>query len=126
MEDSVEFKTVSKCTVELETALKGLDRKMVDFLYRNGFITDDICDQVLNRVTLLSAADKAHELVKGIKNRVKQDKESYFVLVDGLTQGGVLYQPIVNILTEEPVPRISSMQQQQSRKCVYVCVCNMC
>ena len=132
MEDSVEFKTVRRCTVALETALKGLDRKMVDFLNQNGFITDDVCDQVLNRVTLLSAADKAHELVKGIKNRVKLDKGSYFVLVGGLTQGGVLYQPILNILAEEyqrqlgeqatsssTVPRISSMQ---SRKCVYVCV----
>ena len=133
MEDSVEFKTVRRCTVALETALKGLDRNMVDFLYQNGFITDDVCDQVLNRVTLLSAADKAHELVKGIKNRVKQDKWSYFVLVGGLIQGGVLYQPIVTTLAEEyqrqlveqttTVPRISSMQQQQSGKCVYVCVC---
>ena len=115
MEDSVEFKTVKKCTVWLETALKGLDRNMVDFLYQNGFITDDVCDQVLNRVTLLSAADKAHELVKGIKNRVKQDKGSYFVLVGGLTQGGVLYQPILNILTEE------YQRQQQTGECVYVC-----
>ena len=119
----------------LETALKGLDRNMVDFLYQNGFITDDVCDQVLNPVTLLSAADKARELVKGIKNRVKQDKRSYFVLVRCLTQGGVLYQSIVTTLAEEyhkqlmeqttsssTVPRISGMQQQ-SRKCVYyVCV----
>ena len=133
MEDSVEFKTVRRCTVALETALKGLDRNMVDFLYQNDFITDDVCDQVLNRVTLLSAADKAHELVKGIKNRVNQDKRSYFVLVGGLTQGGVLYQPIVTTLAEgyqrqlveqtTTVPRISSMQQQQSGKYVCVCVC---
>ena len=115
MEDSVEFKTVKKCTVWLETALKGLDRNMVDFLYQNGFITDDVCDQVLNRVTLLSSADKAHELVKWIKNRVKQDKGSYFVLVGGLTQVGVLYQPIVNILTEE------YQRQQQTGECVYMC-----
>ena len=97
----MEFKTVKKCTVALETALKGLDRNMVDFLYQKGFITDDVCDQVLNGVSLLSPADKAHELVKGIKNRVKQDKGRYFVLVGGLTQGGVLYQSIVNILAVE-------------------------
>ena len=135
MEDSVEFKTVKKCILRLETALKGLDRNMVDFLYQNGFITDDVCDQVLNRVTLLSAADKAHELVKGIKNRVNQDKRSYFVLVGGLTQGGVLYQPIVTTLAEEyqrqlveqatsssTVPRISVTQEEQTRKCMCVCV----
>ena len=135
MEDSVEFKTVRRCTVALETALKGLDRNMVDFLYQNGFITDDVCDQVLNRVTLLSAADKAHELVKGIKNRVKQDKGSYFVLVGGLTQGGVPYQPIVTTLAEEyqrqlveqaisssTVSRISVAQEEQTRKCACVYV----
>ena len=135
MEDSVEFKTVRRCTVALETALKGLDRNMVDFLYQNSFTTDDVCDQVLNRVTILSAADKAHELVKGIKNRVKQDKGSYFVLVGGLTQGGVLYQPIVTTLTEEyqrqlveqatsssTVSRISVTQEEQTRKCACVYV----
>ena len=98
MEDSVEFKTVKRCTVALETALKGLDRNMVDFLYQNGFITDDVCDQVLSTKTLLSPADKAYELVKGIRNRVIQDKGSYSVLVGGLTQGGVLYYPIVKKL----------------------------
>ena len=129
MEDSVEFKTVRRCTVALETALKGLDRNMVDFLYQNGFTTDDVCDQVLNRVTLLSAADKAHEVVKGIKNRVKQDKRSYFVLVGGLTQGGVPYQPIVTTLAEEyqrqlveqatfssKVSSVSVAQEEQTRK----------
>ena len=115
MEDSVEFKTVKKCTVWLETALEGLDRDMVDFLYQKGFITDDVCDQVLSRVTLLSAADKARELVKWIKNRVKQDKGSYSVLVDGLTQGGVLNQPIVTILAEE------YQRQQQTGEFVYMC-----
>ena len=106
---------MKRCKKWLEIALKGLDRNMVDFLYQNGFITDDVCDQVLNRVTLLSAADKAHELVKGIKNRVDLDKKSYFVLIDGLTQGGVLYQPVVNILTEE------YQRQQQTGESVYVC-----
>ena len=101
MEDSVEFKTVKKCIVPLETALKGLDRNMVDFLYQNGFITDDVYDQVRSARTLLSPADKVYELVKGIKNRVKQDKESYLVLVNWLTEGGAMYQPIVNTLTEE-------------------------
>ena len=97
----MEFKTVKKCTVALETALEGLERSMVDFLNQNGFINDASCDQVLNPMAMLSPANKAHELVKGIKNRVKLDKGSYFVLVGGLTQGGVLYQPIVDILAVE-------------------------
>ena len=119
MEDSIEFKTVRRCTVALETALKGLDRNLVDFLYQNGFITEDVCDQVLNRVTLLSNADKAQELIKGIKNQVKQDKRNYFVLVGGLTQGGVLYKPILKVLDEEYQRQLV---KQQTSECVY-CMC---
>ena len=74
---------------------------MVNFLYQNGFITGDVCSTVLDPVTLLTPADKARKLVEGIKDRVDLDKESYKVLFGGLIQGGVLYQPIVNILTEE-------------------------
>ena len=100
-EKSIEFKTVRKCAPSLETALKGLDRNMVDFLYQNGFITSDVCSTVLDPVTLLTPADKAHKVVEGIKDRVDLDKESYKVLFGGLVQGGVLYQPIVNILAVE-------------------------
>ena len=91
-EKSIEFKTVRKCAPSLETTLKGLDRNMVDFLYEKGFITGEV---------RLTPADKAHKLVEGIKDRVDLDEESYKVLFGGLIQGGVLYQPIVNILAEE-------------------------
>ena len=132
MEDSVEFKTVKKCIIPLETALEGLDRNMVDFLYQNDFITDDVYDQVRSARTLLSPADKAYELVKGIKNRVKQDKESYLVLVNWLTEGGAMYQPIVNTLTEEyqrqlvpeqatSVPVSVPNQKNDSGKCNGIC-----
>ena len=113
-EDSVEFRTVQTCTVPLKKALKGLDRNMVDVLYHHGFITDDVYDQVLNHVTLLSATDKARELVKSIGNRVKQDKGSYLVLVRSLAHGGILYQPIFNQFTEE----------YQKQLCTYVCTAN--
>ena len=112
MEDSIEFKTMKRCTKWMETALKGLDRNMVDFLYQNGFITEDDYEEVLNPVTIMRPIDKACNLVKGIKNRVKQDKRSYFVLVGGLIQGGALYQPIVNILSEE------YQRQQQTGECM--------
>ena len=132
MEESVEFKTVKKCTVPLETALKGLDRNMVDFLYQNSFITDDICDQVLSAKSSLSVADKVYELVKGIKNRVKQDKESYLVLVNWLTEGGAMYKPIVNTVAEEyqrqlvleqatSIPASIPNKKKASGKCEGIC-----
>ena len=120
---------MKKCTVPLETALKGLDRNIVDFLYQNSFITDDTCDQVLSAKSSLSVADKVYELVKGIKNRVKQDKESYIVLVNWLTEGGAMYKPIVNTLAEqyqrqlvpEQATSVLASVQKASGKCEAIC-----
>ena len=96
--DSPELRTLQACTPQLETALKGLDSGLVHFLNHNNFIT---VDKVRNPVTMLTEADKAWELVKWIKNRVKQDPPSYHVLLGRLKQSGNLYKPIVNILEAE-------------------------
>ena len=90
--------TVEHCTVPLETALSGLERELVHFLYQKSFISDSVRDKVLNPVSVLSEAEKAGEVVRWIKNRVKQDPRSYWVLVRKLQQGGNKYQPIIRIL----------------------------
>lgn len=110
-EESAEFKTVKKCALSLQKALKGLENKVNIFLNEKGFITDDVYSQVLNVKTVLSVTDKTLMLVEGIKDRVDQDKDSYHILVRGLTQGGVHYAPIVKKLHEE-YQRQTSMQQQ--------------
>ena len=124
MEDSVEFKTVRKCMVELEASLKELDRDMVDSLYNNLFITKDVHDQVLSAKNL-SKSEKAHELVKGIKNRVEQDKNSYFVLVGCLIKVGAMYQTIINTLAVEYHRQLKLVAQENGTRQTseYVCVC---
>ena len=99
--DSPELRTLKACTPQLETALKGLDSGLVHFLNHNSFITDNVMDKVRNPVTMLNEADKAWELVKWIKNRVKQDPPSYHVLLGRLKQSGNLYKSIVKILEAE-------------------------
>ncbi len=115
MSDSKELKTLKKCTPQLETALLGLDSTLVHFLYGEGFFTDDVRDKILNPATLLSEADKAIELVKWIRNRVKQDKKSYHVLVWRFKQLGKLYQPIVAVLEAEYDS--SARMQDQEGEC---------
>ena len=110
---------MNKCTVALEAALKGKERNMMDFLYHNGLITDDSSVK-----TSLGVADKVHELVDEIKNRVKQDKGGYFVLLGCLTQGGPQYLPLVNILTEE-YNRVNGGEDemQNEQTCEFPCEC---
>lgn len=100
MSDSLELRTIQKCTSLLETALMGQDRELVHFLKEEGIITACVHDTILNPVSLLSEAEKAGELLRWIENRVKQDPPSFHALVRHFKQAhsGNLYQPIVRKL----------------------------
>ena len=115
--DSPELRTLKECTPQLETAMKRLDRGLVHFLNQKHFIKDDVADMVLNPRSMLTEADKAWELVRWTKNRVKEDPPSYHVLLERLKQSGNLYKPIVKILETEyakqnPYPHTASMDCQ--------------
>ena len=99
--DSPELRTLKACTLQLQTALEVLDSQLVYFLHHSDFITDYVMEEVLGPPTVLTEAHKARELVRWIKNRVKQDPPSYHVLLGELKQSGNLYKPIVKILEAE-------------------------
>ena len=101
MSDSPELEAVRKCTSHLETALKVLDREFVHFLRDEGFITDNVHDDILTPRSMLTEAERAGELVKWIKNRVKQDPKSFHLLLQHFRRRGALYKPIVNELSAE-------------------------
>ena len=115
MADSLELRTVKKCSPELVTALKGLDSKLVHFLREEGFITDGIHEKVTNVASLLSKAEKASELVGCIEDRIEQDSGSYHIFLDWLKKGpGKYYEPIVKKLEAE-FNRMSSAAVQSSK-----------
>ena len=101
MSDSPELETVRKCTSHLETALKVPDRELVHFLRDEGFFSDNVHDDILNPRSMLTEDEKTGELVKWIKNRVKQDPGSFHILLHHFKQRGALYKPIVNKLSAE-------------------------
>ena len=108
MSDSSELEAVRKCTSHLETALKALDRELVHFLRDEGFVTDDVHDDLLTPRTMLTEAERAGELVKWIKNRVKQDPRSFHLLLQHFRRRGALYKPIVNELSAEYLTIVAS------------------
>ena len=101
MSDSPEQNTLRKCIPELETALKGCRRELVHFLENADFISTSEHDEILNPRTTLTEAERAGELVKWIRNRVKQDRTSFQTLLEYFKQGGKLYQSILVILETE-------------------------
>ena len=108
MSNSPELEAVRKCTSHLETALKVLDRELVHFLRDEGFITDNVHDDLLTPRSTLTEAERAGELVKWIKNRVKQDPGSFHLLLHHFRRRGALYKPIANELSAEYLTIVAS------------------
>lgn len=101
MPPDIELKTLENCVESLELALSRLERGVVYFLNREGFINESIQDRVLDPRSLLDEKEKAGELVKEIRKRVKQDSQSYYTFLNELKRYGKLYQPAVNTLEAE-------------------------
>ena len=107
---SCEYRTVVSCTKPLETALRALDRDMVHFLHQEGFITQEVHDDVMNPRSMLNSHQKAGELVTGIRNKVELSAQNYHTLVHHLRQSGKQCESLVGILDSE-----YSRQQQAGK-----------
>ena len=99
MADSKEYLSLRNCSGPLETALKG-DRDVVYYLNKEGFISDDMCDDLLNH-SALTPAQKAGQLVAKIRDRVKLSAQEYHKLVGHLSQNRRQYGSIVDTLNTE-------------------------
>jgi hypothetical protein len=99
---AVELKTLVFCTTQLEMAFAGADRELIHFLYCENFISDSVRDTVLNPRSLLSDREKAGELVKGVKKKVKEDPRNYYTLINKLKQNqSAYYKPLLGTLEAE-------------------------
>lgn len=99
MSGSREGKAIQKCSSDLEKALVSCERELVYFLCNEGFINKEVCDDVLSGRCTLSSAQKAGELVKGIRDTVLVNPEHYSKLVEHLKdEGGDRYQAILKKL----------------------------
>jgi hypothetical protein len=99
--DSAESRTLENCTTPLEIAFRGMEREFVYFLRKKDFITKIVQNRILAPVSVLSEEEKAGELVKWIKIRVKQDPVSYNVFLSHMMLYGNRYRPILNTLGKE-------------------------
>ena len=100
MTDSKEYSTVVNCMKQLEIALKS-DRYIAQFLLQQGFITQELYDEVTNPKSNLTETEKAGMLVTAIRNRVELNPRNYHKVVDHLHQNIIRHKDIVEILDQE-------------------------
>lgn len=117
MSNSPELETLENCTSQLETALKLLDRTLVHLLREKGFITDEVRDEILDSRSMLTKTEKAGELVKLMKDKVKIDPSLFIILLQCFKQISVVYDCIVKILEDEynKVSRAPSTSSQANQ-----------
>lgn len=98
MAGSVEYRTVLGTSTSIETALRSVDSNIVHLLLEEGFITEEVHDDVLEPRSMLNGHQKARKLVTGIRNKVELSPQSYHTLISHLSQCGKQYESIVSIL----------------------------
>lgn len=99
MFDSEEYRTVVACAKQLEIALKS-DRGIVYFLHQEGFITQEVHDDVLNPSSVLTDPQKAGKLVTAIRDKVNLYTQNYQIFMNHLRKSK-RYGNIVKILDME-------------------------
>ena len=95
----VEFRTVKKCTLQLEMAL-GSSREFLIFLDGESLISEDIYRDLRDPRSSLSKDDKAYRLVSEIRRVVKLKSENYHTIMKYLRSKDQ-YRDIVEILDKE-------------------------
>ena len=97
---SREYKTLNNCIEQLDFGLKSDITGITHFLYREGFIAEDLYEKILDPTSAFSEADKATKLVFKIRDSVKLDSSKYYMLVNHFRQNKHL-DGIVQILDSE-------------------------
>ncbi len=93
------------------------DRDIVHFLHREGFITQELHDEILNPRSMWTDHQKVGELVTGVRNKVKLSAQDYHTLLDHLRPSGKHYRGIVDILDAE----YSRQEQTGKYNCGKLC-----
>lgn len=98
---SLEYNVLNNCAGQLATALKSHIKEMAYYLYREGFIGDELHQTVLDPGSMWSTAQKADQLGMQIRNCVKLSRSKYHKLVNYLRQNSSQHDDIVHILDSE-------------------------
>lgn len=92
---------MKNCSSHLETLFKTPDRSLVHFLSGEGFIGEDVCEDVLHPRSMLTERQKAGMLVTAIEKAVSLDKHKYHILISYFSGNGTFYSGTLRLLTEE-------------------------
>ena len=97
---SPEHTTILNCASQLENALQSNIREVAHHLVKEGFISEEVYDDVIDPRSMLSAAAKAGMLVTGIRQKVKANSQHYEELMSYFRQYQDKYVDIIKILDD--------------------------
>lgn len=120
MSQTMESRTIKKCTGQLVTALKQDIKESSHYLFKEGFISEDLYEEVLNPKSMMSDADKATKLMLQIRNCVDLESSKYHKLVNHWRQDKGLHDGIVQILDSEYFGIRKLLTHGQSGSYVYL------
>ena len=114
---SKEYETLSNCAEKLESAIKFDIKDITHFLYREGFISKTVQEEVLEPKSTYSDAEKATTLVIRITGSVELDSRKYFKLVNHFRQNEKYFSGILTTLDSEyfGIQKIPHMPQSGQR-----------
>ena len=98
---SKEYVALSNCAEKLESAIRLDINEIIHYLYREGFISKTVYEEVLELKSPYSDADKATKLVLQIRGSVELDSSKYFKLVNHFRQNSKRFSGIVATLDSE-------------------------
>ena len=91
---------VFACAEKLESVLRS-DRAIIHHLFKEGIITEDLYDEVLNPRSMLRDIDEAGQIVREIRRKVKTNSDYYDNLLSYFRENDEKYADIIKILDKE-------------------------
>ena len=95
---SLEYTTLGKCVTQLESALRSDYDEFARYFFGEGFIAEELYEEVLDPKSPFSNAEKTTKLVLQLMRKVKLDPKSYYKFINHLRQDERRYRDIVDIL----------------------------
>ncbi len=110
-----EYITIVACAEQLEIALRS-DRAITHYLFRERFISEELYDKVLNPRSMLTDIQKAGQMVREIRHKVKANGEWYHNLLRHFHKNDEKYADIIKILDKEYSSSQSSSSHSTSKQ----------
>ena len=95
---SLEYTTLEKCNDQLKTSLGSDFTKLASYIFGEGFINEELYEEVVEPRSINSGDDRANKLMLQIMSQVELEPSNYYKLINHLRHDKKKYTDIINLL----------------------------